>query len=212
MHEIPFLADAAEIVYSHHERYDGAGYPRGFSLPDNVWLDLTKEIQSEASMRMQFSTTNDVAGCSHIDLFPVVKGASKRVGLACSSLAQLSGSQLDVAEESWGASMLPVFQVIGLDSKSRARGAEESMLRGIDHNGSMATPYGQVSRLRVADAAKVLGAVIELGGVGIAVGKTGLLVDGVNYVRTVPARARRFAGLQCDACNDSAFVGADEVR
>ncbi len=26
---IPFLAEAAEIVYSHQERYDGPGYPRG---------------------------------------------------------------------------------------------------------------------------------------------------------------------------------------
>jgi putative nucleotidyltransferase with HDIG domain len=26
---IPFLAEAAEIVYSHHENYDGLGYPRG---------------------------------------------------------------------------------------------------------------------------------------------------------------------------------------
>jgi HD-GYP domain-containing protein (c-di-GMP phosphodiesterase class II) len=26
---IPFLAEVAEIVYSHHERYDGQGYPRG---------------------------------------------------------------------------------------------------------------------------------------------------------------------------------------
>src|SRR6267154_768808 len=26
---IPFLAEAAEIVYSHQERYDGQGYPRG---------------------------------------------------------------------------------------------------------------------------------------------------------------------------------------
>ena len=26
---IPFLAEAAEIVYTHHERYDGLGYPRG---------------------------------------------------------------------------------------------------------------------------------------------------------------------------------------
>jgi putative nucleotidyltransferase with HDIG domain len=25
----PFLQDAAEIVYTHHERYDGTGYPRG---------------------------------------------------------------------------------------------------------------------------------------------------------------------------------------
>ena len=27
--DIPFLAEAAEIVYAHHERYDGTGYPRG---------------------------------------------------------------------------------------------------------------------------------------------------------------------------------------
>src|SRR5208282_4275823 len=27
--EIPFLADAAEIILTHHERYDGGGYPRG---------------------------------------------------------------------------------------------------------------------------------------------------------------------------------------
>ena len=27
--KIPFLADAAEIVYSHQERFDGMGYPRG---------------------------------------------------------------------------------------------------------------------------------------------------------------------------------------
>jgi HD-GYP domain-containing protein (c-di-GMP phosphodiesterase class II) len=27
--KIPFLAEACEIVYSHHEHYDGSGYPRG---------------------------------------------------------------------------------------------------------------------------------------------------------------------------------------
>jgi response regulator RpfG family c-di-GMP phosphodiesterase len=27
--DIPFLADAAEIILTHHERYDGGGYPRG---------------------------------------------------------------------------------------------------------------------------------------------------------------------------------------
>jgi len=26
---VPFLVEAAEIVYAHHERYDGTGYPRG---------------------------------------------------------------------------------------------------------------------------------------------------------------------------------------
>lgn len=29
LHKIPFLEEVAEIVYSHQERYDGSGYPRG---------------------------------------------------------------------------------------------------------------------------------------------------------------------------------------
>ena len=29
LRKIPFLHDAAEIVYSHQEHYDGSGYPRG---------------------------------------------------------------------------------------------------------------------------------------------------------------------------------------
>lgn len=31
LRKIPFLREAAEIVYSHQERYDGKGYPRGLS-------------------------------------------------------------------------------------------------------------------------------------------------------------------------------------
>lgn len=29
--KIPFLAEAAEIIYCHHERYNGTGYSRGLS-------------------------------------------------------------------------------------------------------------------------------------------------------------------------------------
>lgn len=31
---IPFLADAAEIIFAHHERYDGSGYPRGLKTEE----------------------------------------------------------------------------------------------------------------------------------------------------------------------------------
>jgi response regulator RpfG family c-di-GMP phosphodiesterase len=31
---IPFLADAAEILFTHHERWDGSGYPRGLKGTD----------------------------------------------------------------------------------------------------------------------------------------------------------------------------------
>jgi HD-GYP domain-containing protein (c-di-GMP phosphodiesterase class II) len=29
LRKIPFLSEAAEIVYAHQEKYDGTGYPRG---------------------------------------------------------------------------------------------------------------------------------------------------------------------------------------
>lgn len=32
--KIPFLAEAAEVVYAHHEKVDGTGYPRGLKAED----------------------------------------------------------------------------------------------------------------------------------------------------------------------------------
>ena len=73
--KIPFLNEAADIVYSHQERFDGTGYPRGLKgeqiplgarifsvadtlfdpdvvkvfleMPDNIWDDLRKEIHNQ---------------------------------------------------------------------------------------------------------------------------------------------------------------------
>lgn len=106
LRKIPFLGEAAAIVYSHQERFDGTGYPRGLKgeqiplgarifavadtldaitsdrpyrpaqdvtaareeikrwsgrqfdpdvvaafldMPDNIWLDLRKEIDNQTS-------------------------------------------------------------------------------------------------------------------------------------------------------------------
>jgi HD-GYP domain-containing protein (c-di-GMP phosphodiesterase class II) len=34
LRKIPFLSEAAEIVYAHQEKYDGTGYPRGLKGAD----------------------------------------------------------------------------------------------------------------------------------------------------------------------------------
>lgn len=34
LRQIGFLKEAAEIVYAHHERFDGSGYPRGLKGED----------------------------------------------------------------------------------------------------------------------------------------------------------------------------------
>ncbi|MGA2456380.1 MAG: HD domain-containing phosphohydrolase [Terriglobales bacterium] len=57
---IPFLADAAEIVYAHQEHYDGSGYPRGlkgeeiplgariFAIADTLDAMRSKRVYREA--------------------------------------------------------------------------------------------------------------------------------------------------------------------
>ena len=35
--DVKFLSRAAEIVYAHHERYDGKGYPTGLKGEDVPW-------------------------------------------------------------------------------------------------------------------------------------------------------------------------------
>jgi HD-GYP domain-containing protein (c-di-GMP phosphodiesterase class II) len=62
MSVVPFLAEAAEIVLSHEERFDGTGYPRGLAgdaIP--LWarlfavIDTLDAITSDRSYRMGLS-------------------------------------------------------------------------------------------------------------------------------------------------------------
>jgi putative nucleotidyltransferase with HDIG domain len=64
LHKIPFLQEAAEIVYSHQERYDGTGYPRrlkGDEIPLGARIfalaDTLDAITSDRPYRARQSVT-----------------------------------------------------------------------------------------------------------------------------------------------------------
>jgi len=92
--EIPFLADAAEIILSHHERYDGGGYPRGLK---------GEEILLSARIFAVVDTLDAITSDR-----PYRRAASFEV--ASETIHRLSGSQfdprvvsvfLDIPKETW---------------------------------------------------------------------------------------------------------------
>jgi putative nucleotidyltransferase with HDIG domain len=92
--EIPFLADAAEIILSHHERYDGGGYPRGLK---------GDEILPSARIFAVVDTLDAITSDR-----PYRRAASFEV--ASETIHHLSGSQfdprvvrvfLDISKETW---------------------------------------------------------------------------------------------------------------
>jgi len=94
--DIPFLFDAAEIVLTHHERYDGLGYPRG--LKGEAIL-LSARIFAVADTLDAITSDRPYRRASSFE------GARATIG-------QLSGSQFDptaasvflsIPEETWPA-------------------------------------------------------------------------------------------------------------
>lgn len=92
--EIPFLADAAEIILSHHERYDGGGYPRGLK---------GEEILQSARIFAVVDTLDAITSDR-----PYRRAASFEV--ASETIHHLSGTQfdprvvsvfLDIPKETW---------------------------------------------------------------------------------------------------------------
>jgi len=94
--DIPFLADAAEIILSHHERYDGGGYPRGLKA---------EEILLSARIFAVADTLDAITSDR-----PYRRAASFEV--ARETIRHLSGAQfdprvvsvfLDIPKETWPA-------------------------------------------------------------------------------------------------------------
>jgi len=108
---IAFLADAAEIVLTHHERYDGQGYPRGLKgngiLPSArifAAADTLDAITSDRPYRAAASFTS-----------------------AHETIRQLAGNQLDpevvaaflsVPEQTWPMIAKSQQQILGLPRRS----------------------------------------------------------------------------------------------
>ncbi len=82
LRKIPFLREAAEIVYSHQERYDGKGYPRGLSgdqIPIGARIfsiaDTLDAITSDRPYRSASSFTAaqaEILRCAGTQFDPVI--------------------------------------------------------------------------------------------------------------------------------------------
>jgi putative nucleotidyltransferase with HDIG domain len=74
VHKIPFLRDASELVYAHHEKFDGSGYPRGLrgeAIPLGARIfaiaDTLDAITSQRSYRKGVSfaqAREEIARCA----------------------------------------------------------------------------------------------------------------------------------------------------
>jgi response regulator RpfG family c-di-GMP phosphodiesterase len=94
---IPFLADAAEIILTHHERYDGGGYPRGLT---GEQIPLGARIFAVVDTLDAITSDRPYRSASTFES-------------ACETIRYLSGSQFDpqvvraflgIPEATWQAS------------------------------------------------------------------------------------------------------------
>jgi len=114
--DIPFLADAAEIVLSHHERYDGGGYPRGLKGEEIL---LSARIFSVADTLDAITSDRPYRRASSFD-------AAREI------IRHLSGSQFDpivvsvflgIPEDTWPAIARNQRQIAGLSPELRKSSA-----------------------------------------------------------------------------------------
>ncbi len=113
--DIPFLADAAEIVLTHHERYDGLGYPHGVKGEE---IPLSSRIFSIAD------TLDAITSDRPYRLASSFEGARETIrGLAGSQFdPKTVDAFLNIAENTWPAIARSQRQVSGPTSDSSASG------------------------------------------------------------------------------------------
>ncbi len=123
--DIPFLADAAEIVLMHHERFDGSGYPRGlkgeeillsariFAIADTLdAVTSERPYQRAASFEFAKERIRQLSG-THFD-------------------PQVAGVFLGIPEVTWTAIANNQRQIAGLSPGLRRNTAMLRLGLGVD--------------------------------------------------------------------------------
>jgi cyclic di-GMP phosphodiesterase len=122
--DIPFLADAAEIILMHHERYDGGGYPRGLKgeeiLPGARIFAVADTLDAITSDRPYRRATSFES--------------------ALDTIRRLSGSQFDpqvvnaflsIRGDIWPAISRNLRQIAGLSKQLRERTGTHRLTLGV---------------------------------------------------------------------------------
>ena len=127
LREIDFLSDVAEILYAHHERYDGRGYPRGL-----------KGEESPLGARILAVAEAYVAMTSHRPY-----RATRSHGQAVEELMRNSGTQFDarVVEAFVQANERGLIPELSYHNEDTAKGWEaEGQERRLNAQGDAVVP------------------------------------------------------------------------
>jgi putative nucleotidyltransferase with HDIG domain len=118
LRKIPFLAEAAEIVYSHQERYDGTGYPRGLKA---------EEIPLGARM---FSIADTLDAITSDRPYR----AAQSLAAAREEIQRWSGRQFDPA-------IVKVFGSMPDNIWAELRQSIDSQIHGLSYSAAATLPY-----------------------------------------------------------------------
>jgi len=102
----------------------------------------------------------------------------------------------NVAEEARVAAALPISGLVGIDAGARTQHAEKRMPLGIGHDACMSDPDDQVSSLRSRHPAKFVDPYVKIGGAGVGIRETGVLIKRVHEVRTIGAASCNVAKIE----------------
>jgi len=127
---IPFLSDAAEIVLTHHERWDGSGYPRGMK---GTTIPLSARIFAVADTLD--AMTSDRPYSAAVPFLDAQNEIERLAGIQFDS--QVVSIFLSIPSETWGAireqnSPIQISEVLAGYSKNNPGNSAEVAHTGIE--------------------------------------------------------------------------------